>query len=244
MIGSFPSPGNAPLLLDISRAPHACRRVGPHLTFQVLHPYLPGMPSDAPVPPAEMGALLASVFAGDRGAARDLTERILLPVLDAAVSRLLLGPRRERFEKTDVIQEVFQHLYQDNWRWLRSYDATKGSLANYLWAVAKGWLRDHARRLPPPRPIEDMESEVSPDSGPERKAVLGQMIDRVHDELSTEEVALFQWVYLAGDSRAVVAERLEITQEAAHKRVQRLESKIRGIVSEGATGDLEAGESL
>ncbi len=110
--------------------------------------------------------------------------------------------------------------------------ASKGSLANYLWAIARGWLRDHARRLPPPLPIEDLENERSPDSGPERSAALGELMDRARKELVAEDVALFQWVYLAGVSRAVAAERLEIALEAVHKRVQRLEAKIRAIVSE------------
>jgi RNA polymerase sigma factor (sigma-70 family) len=186
---------------------------------------------------------MARVFVGDRAAARSFTERILLPILDAAVSRMLLGPRGQRFEKTDVIQEVFQHLYQDDWRWLRTYDAAKGSLANYIWAIARSWLRDHARRLPPPQPSEDLEREVSPDSGPERRAALGELMGRVHQGLTEEELALFQWIYLEGASHAVAAARLEITVDAGHKRVQRLEAKIRDLLSDGAPKETEKGRT-
>lgn len=189
------------------------------------------MGSHAPPSPDEMGDLLARVFAGDRRAARDLTEHVLLPLLDSAASRLLLGPRGQRFEKTDVIQEVFQHLYQDDWRRLRPYDAGKGSLAAYVWAIARSWVRDHARRLPPPRPVEDMETEISPDSGPERRAALGELISHLERDLTAEDLALFQWVYVEGASHTAAAARVGISVEAVHKRVQRLETKIRAIVS-------------
>jgi RNA polymerase sigma factor (sigma-70 family) len=190
-----------------------------------------------------MGALLASVFAGDRGAARDLTARILLPILDTAVSRTLLGSRGQRFEKTDVIQEVFHHLYHDDWRRLRSYDAEKGSFSSYIWAITRSWLRDHERRLPPPQPIESMEAEVSPDSGPEQRAALAELIGRLKDALTDDELALFQWIYLEGASHAVVAERLAVGVEAVHKRVQRQEAKIRALVSGQTSRETETGSA-
>lgn len=179
----------------------------------------------------EVGVILAGALAGDRRAEHALTERVLLPILDAAVSRRLIGPRGTRFEKTDVIQEVFHHLYQDGWRRLRAFDASKGSLASYVWGVVSGWLRDNSRRRPPPEPIEDLESERSPESGPEGKAALGELIGRLEQALSEEELALFQWVYLEGAPHEAVAGRLGTSVEATHKRVQRMEAKIRAVVS-------------
>lgn len=189
------------------------------------------MRSADPLTPEEIGSVLAEALDGDRSAERVLTESVLLPVLDAAVTRMLLGAWGARFEKTDVIQEIFQHLYQDGWRRLRSYDAAQGSLASYLWGVASGWIRDHARRRPPPEPIEDMESQRSPESGPEGKAALGELIERLEQALSLEELALFQWIYLEGISHATAAGRLGATVEAVHKRAQRMETKVRAVVS-------------
>lgn len=217
---------------------------GPPLDISgVFRVYSRQMPPHAPPSSAEISALLASVFTGDRRAARDLTERILLPILDTAASRTLLGARGQRFEKTDVIQEVFQHLYQDDWRRLRSYEADKGSFASYIWAITRNWLRDHERRLPPPQPIESMEAEVSPDSGPEQRAALAELIGRLKKELTDEELALFQWIYLEGASHALVAERLDVGVEAVHKRVQRQEAKIRALVSGQMPRETETGRA-
>ncbi len=184
-----------------------------------------------PLPAHDVSALVARAVAGDRGAARTLTERILLPVLDVAVTRMLLGPRGLRFEKNDVVQEVFHHLYEDGWRRLRLYDPARGSLTNFVWAVADGWLHDHSRRHPPPEPTEDPEKDLPPDSGPEGKAALGEILDRIGRDLTTEELAVFQWVHFEGVSHAVVAARLGLDLEAAHKRVQRTDAKIRAIAS-------------
>ncbi|MFO0589060.1 MAG: sigma-70 family RNA polymerase sigma factor [Polyangiaceae bacterium] len=181
--------------------------------------------------PEEASALLARTLAADARAARRLTEHVLLPVLDAAISRRLAVRRTHGFEKHDVIQEVFHHLYENDWARLRGFDPDRGSVASYVWAIAEKWLRDHSRRLPPPRAVDDFEGELSPDSGPERRAALGQLIDRIQDSLSDEEIALFQWVYLEGASHGDITARLDIKVEAVHKRVQRLEAKIRAIVS-------------
>lgn len=175
--------------------------------------------------------ILAGALAGDRRAEHALTERVLLPILDAAVSRRLIGSRGTRFEKTDVIQEVFHHLYQDGWRRLRAFDAGKGSLASYVWGVVSGWLRDHGRRLPPPEPTDELEIERSPESGPEAKAQLGELIARLKQALSDEDLALFQWAYLEGAPHEALAARLGVSLEATYKRVQRMEAKIRVVVS-------------
>lgn len=156
-------------------------------------------------------------------------------MLDAAVSRRLAVRRTHGFEKHDVIQEVFRHLYEDDWARLRGFDPERGSVASYVWAIAEKWLRDHSRRLPPPRAVDDFEGEISPDSGPERRAALGQLIDRIQTSLDDQEMALFQWVYLEGAPHGEVAARLDLKVEAVHKRVQRLEAKIRALVS--AEGD-------
>lgn len=190
---------------------------------------------------AQVNAMVAASLTGDRKAARELTERILLPVIDASVSRRLLKTDEPRFDKKDAIQAVFEHLYKDDWKALRSFDPNKGSLPNYVWAIADKWIRDHVRSLPPPRPVEDMDRDASPDSGPERRAELAELLDRLQRELTAEELALFQWLYVEEISHTDAAGRLGIAVEATHKRAQRLEAKVRAIVSGEAAKEPQKG---
>jgi DNA-directed RNA polymerase specialized sigma24 family protein len=66
----------------------------------------------------------------------------------------------------------------------------------------------------------------------------------LHERLTEEELALFQWIYLEGAPHGVAAERLGIGLDAAHKRVQRLEARIREIVSDPASSALQEGSLL
>lgn len=195
--------------------------------FPALPTGLPRMSSPADhIPP-----LLSRALAGDSRAANELAQRFILPILDVAVSKYLCGPRAYRWEKEDVIQEVFKHLYENRWDRLRPYDAQRGSLAAYLWTITGNWLRDHERKIPPPVPVEEPEEGLSPDSGPESKVELGQILDRIARELSPEDLALFQWLHLEDIPRTEVAVRLQIGRDTLDKRVQRLDARVRSIVS-------------
>jgi len=140
-------------------------------------------------------ALLRRALAGDRAAENRLAQRILMPAIDAAVSRYLFGETRRRFEKEDVAQEVLAHLYENRWEKLRGFDPAKGPLIAYVWAIVRHWIRDHSRRRPPPVPVEDPEAALLPDSGPENKAKLAQIMDRLMASLDEEQIVLFQWVH-------------------------------------------------
>lgn len=189
------------------------------------------MSLEGALPAGEAHDLLAKVLAGDRKAARVFTESILLPVLDVAVARMLHTRKDGRFEKDDVVQEIWGHFHEDDWRRLRSFDPARGSLVNYIWAIARAWVRDHSRRMPPPEPAEDPEKDLPPDSGPESKVELAEILDRIQEALTDEEMALFQGVYFEHVKSEELARRLGIKLEAFHKRVQRMEAKVRAVLS-------------
>ncbi len=195
-------------------------------------PVSPPEPPEPPEPPTDpVFKLVRDAIEGNRAAEIRLTRQLLLPMLDAAVSKHLFGNAQRRYDKEDVVQEIFEHLYYQRWARLDPYDPAKGTLSNYVWSVAKHWIRDHGRKLPPPEPVEDPEKDLTPDSGPEGKAQDAQALERVLEILNKREILLFRWVYLEGVERHDVAERLQISIGAAYKLIQRMEKKIKANLS-------------
>lgn len=154
-----------------------------------------------------------------------------MPAIDAAVSRYLFGSGRQRFDKEDVAQEVLAHLYENQWEKLRHFDSARGSLTTYVWGVVRNWIRDHSRRELPPVPVENPEDGIQPDSGPEGKAQLAQIMERLMASMDEEQVLLFQWVHFQGLEREEIAKRLQISMDAAYKRIQRMEAHVKAALS-------------
>lgn len=187
-------------------------------------------------------ALVRATLAGDQRAATLLIRRLLLPILDAAISKYLFGNAKRHFDKEDTIQEVFLHLYDNNWARLRPYDPQKGPLANYVRTVAKNWIHDHGRRLPPPDPVDDPDKNLAPDSSPESKAQKTQAMERVMTALDEDELLLFRWVHLEDLDVNDISARLEISKEATRKRIQRIDTKVKSALSTmGATPPMVEG---
>lgn len=176
-------------------------------------------------------ALLRDALAGDRASEIRLIRELLVPLLDAAVSKHLFGNTKRRFDKEDVVQEVLAHLCENRWERLRPYDPARGALSTYVWAVTRHWIRDHGRRRAPPDPIEDPERELPPDSGPEGDAQQAEMLRRVLDALDEDKLLLFRWTYLEPLERPEIARRLQISMEALYRRIQRLEALVKSILS-------------
>jgi RNA polymerase sigma factor (sigma-70 family) len=181
--------------------------------------------------PDDTPALVHATLAGDQRAATLLVRRLLLPILDAAVSKYLSANAKRHFDKEDTIQEVFLHLYADNWARLKPYDPKKGTLANYVRKVAKNWIHDHGRRLPPPEPMDDTDKNLAPDSSPESKTQKIQSMERVMAALDDEELLLFRWVHLEDLAVNDIAARLEISVDATYKRIQRTDAKVKAVLS-------------
>lgn len=187
----------------------------------------PKLPPD----PVETSALVRSTFAGDPVAEKQLIRRLLLPILDAAVSKYLVGNAKRHYDKEDIIQEVFMHLYERQWNRLRTYDPKKGTLVNYVGTIAKNWIHDHGRKLPPPVPTEEMDQNLAPESSPESKTQRNETIERVIAALEEDELLLFRWVHLEGIEPRDVAARFEISIEATYKRIRRTDEKVKAVLS-------------
>jgi RNA polymerase sigma factor (sigma-70 family) len=185
----------------------------------------------SPIAPPRTLALLHAALAGDPQAERQLIRRLLLPILDAAVSKYLFGNAKRHYDKEDIIHEVFMHLYEQGWARLRTYDPKKGTLVNYVRTVAKNWIIDHSRKLPPPEPVDDTDKNLAPDSSPESKAQTRQTMERVLEALDEEDLLLFRWVHLEGVEARDIADRLEISIDATYKRIQRLDAKVKAVLS-------------
>jgi RNA polymerase sigma factor (sigma-70 family) len=96
------------------------------------------MPSRFDVDPVVDQRLVADVLLGDGRASRRLADRTG-PVIRAAASRV---PRDIR---EDVIQDVWVHLSDKNWRVLQKWDG-RGPLAHYIFVVARHHTMDRLRR--------------------------------------------------------------------------------------------------
>lgn len=181
--------------------------------------------------PDPVYAVFQRAIGGDRAASNRLAQQILMPAIDAAVSRYLSGNGRQRFEKEDVAQEVLAHLYENQWEKLRYFDAARGSLIAYVWVVVRNWIRDHSRRLPPPMPVENLEESIQPDSSPEGKAQLAEIIEWLMASFDEEQLLLFRWVHFEGLEREDIASRLQISRDAAYKRIQRMDAHVKAALS-------------
>lgn len=195
-------------------------------------PVILGVISTAPSISSTFGLdLLRGTLAGDPHATRDLVRTVLVPVAEATICREALRVRRARIDVEDALQEVLQHLCEDGWARLRAFDPQRGSLAGYISRVARNFTIDLLRRRPPPEPVEDVEADAPPDSGPESKVHLGQQLDRLAAAFGDEDLLLIRWLWFEGLERTEIAGRLGISVQALYKRSQRLEAKVRGVLS-------------
>lgn len=184
------------------------------------------------MPENPMLGVLERALAGDPAAERRLSEMLLLPTIEAAVSKYLFGRAKRFFEKEDLVHEIFAHLCGNGWEKLRLYDAKRGTLEAFVFEVSRSWIRDHSRRIPPPTPEADVDEHAVPDSGPEAALRLSRAVAAVLATLDADEVLLFRWVYLENVERADIASRLQLSMEATYKRIQRMEAKVKKALSQ------------
>lgn len=187
--------------------------------------------------------LVQGTLAGDPRATRELLRTVLIPVAEAAVCREALRVRRARLDVEDALQEVLHHLCEDGWARLRGFDPERGSLAGYVSRIARNYTIDLLRRRPPPEPVEDVELDATPDSGPEGKVALGEQLDRLAATFGDEDLLLIRWLWFEGLDRADIAARLGVSVQALYKRAQRLEAKVRDVLSNEDLEDRKTDEA-
>lgn len=200
------------------------------------------MPSTVPSAPSSTFGLdlLRGTLDGDARATRDLVRTVLIPLAEAGICQEGLRLRRARVDVEDALQEVLEHLHENGWARLRAFDPARGTLAGYVSRIARNLTIDILRRRPPPEPVEDVDlvaSDAAPDSGPENKVRLGEQLDRLAAALDEDDLLLVRWLWFEGLDRGEIAARLGVSSAALYKRSQRLEAKVRGLLSNDASED-------
>jgi RNA polymerase sigma-70 factor (ECF subfamily) len=103
----------------------------------------------------DRGAPLAELLAGERRAWENFVRRYAALIV-AAVRGVAAGSG----DIEDLTQEVFVRLCKDDFRLLRSYDATRAALSTWITIVARSTARDALRRRRPDSVPIDLVPEV------------------------------------------------------------------------------------
>lgn len=141
---------------------------------------------------------LDGLLRGDSGAWEAFVRRYAGLVVAA-----VRGIARETAEVEDLTQEVFLRLCKDDFRLLRSYDASRAGLSTWLTIVARSTARDAMRRhrpisvpietVPEGRlaidPVEPIHKLKLPEAllSPRQREILTMLYDR---EMEVSEIAL------------------------------------------------------
>ena len=141
---------------------------------------------------------LDGLLRGDNGAWGAFVRRYAGLVVAA-----VRGVAREAAEVEDLTQEVFLRLCKDDFRLLRSYDASRAGLSTWLTIVARSTARDAMRRhrpmsmpietVPEGRlaidPVEPIRKLKLPEAllSPRQREILTMLYDR---EMEVSEIAL------------------------------------------------------
>ena len=146
--------------------------------------------------------LIERVADGDRRAFDELHRRYVRPVLGLAIRRL-----GDRGRAEDASQEAFVAI----WRSARTYDPSRGSGAQWLYAVARNAITDGQRRTP--APVAELEDGPGSDPDPSDQAEASWTTWRVHralEVLPEHERPVIELAYWSGLSQSEVAETLGI----------------------------------
>lgn len=171
--------------------------------------------------------LIARVAAGDHDAFGSLYKRYARPVLGLALRRL-----GDRGRAEDAVQEAFASI----WRSAGSYRRERGTVAPWLYTIARNAIADRgrARNEPPAEPGD----AVSDEPGPADEAEHSWVSYRVHVALETlpeSERTVLELAYWSGLSQSEIAEFLHVPLGTVKTRTR---SGLRRL-SEELEGQLE-----
>lgn len=200
--------------------------------------------------PASMNGLtLPEVHRGLDGDAvllRRLVEE-LMPVVQSRAARALhrYRPRTRdvQQELSDLVQETFSSLFENDGYVLRRWDPERGlSLRNFVGLVSErtvgGILRSGKRTPWPDEPTDPVDLEHSdfgtsdPSPRIESRAQLETLLDRLQQVLSPRALELFQRLYVLQEDVRTVAERTGMTEQAVYAAKARLERTARKLAQE------------
>lgn len=171
---------------------------------------------------SEGDADLAALLDGEKAAWDRFVARHAA-VIFAAVRRRLV-PAGRTADAEDVVQDVFVKLCQNDFRLLRSYDASRAKITTWLTVVANSAAIDHLRRLR--RRTEDIEAQP--------EAVLA--VDPVEPErvkipdglLSPRQALVLELLYRRDMTPAEAAEVIGIDPQTVRSMHHKALVKLRG----------------
>ncbi|HEU0217164.1 MAG TPA: sigma-70 family RNA polymerase sigma factor [Stellaceae bacterium] len=145
----------------------------------------------------DWGDSLATLLAGDKRSWDNFVRRYAALIVAA-----VRGVASHSGEVEDLTQEVFVRLCKDQFRLLRTYDATRASLSTWITIVARSTARDALRRRRPDSvpievvpevalkidPVEPVPKLKVPEAllSPRQREILGMLYDR---EMDVAEIA-------------------------------------------------------
>ncbi|MFK8015075.1 MAG: RNA polymerase sigma factor [Gammaproteobacteria bacterium] len=181
---------------------------------------------------------LEQIFAGNDAAIGKFV-RTVTPVIQARVARCLLKgtPRDIRRDVEDHCQDVFAHLFADNAKVLRGFDAERGlSLRNFVGLVAERRVISSLRssKTNPWRESTTLDDEpmlICGSGSPERQATgqsaLGALFDLLQAKLSPLAWRLFQLLYVHELSVSEVESETGLSTDAIYAWRSRLRKAAR-----------------
>ena len=181
---------------------------------------------------------LASLIRGDKAPWDAFARRYAGLILSAVRSQA-----RDGADIDDLVQEVFLRLCKDNFRLLKTYDATRAGLSTWLTIVARSTARDVLRRRQP----QTMPYEAAPESALAVSPPMHEHVKLPDELLSPRQKLVLTMLYERDMDVTDVAKSLGVDPQTVrsthHKAMLKLRSHFAIDDSGMATKDNPAGKS-
>ena len=203
-----------------------------------------------PVPAAGRGEvdpiLLHQALEGGSESVQRLVER-LQPTIQAEVALVVLGrsstgPKTVRLEVEDLVQDVWETLFRDNWRVLRHYQPDRGaSLKTFVGLVSRRVAIDalrSGRRNPwreQPSPPQHLETNaplpVSLEQRVQDRNLLEHVYGQLEIELGAKGRSALESLFAEGLSIEEASERTGMTKSALYTWRKRITQRARSLLA-------------
>ena len=175
--------------------------------------------------------MLAGCIAGDAVAWRAFV-RATAGLLHAAVRRA--AERHGLVEIDDLVQDVYVRLLREECRLLRTFDASRASLATWLTLISRTVVHERAKRgagRPTPQPLHDESMSSARHTERDRHERRGDLPDLPWAALSRQQQEVLQLLFQENLSVEQAAARLGVdpqtVRSAKHKALTRLRDEMR-----------------
>jgi RNA polymerase sigma factor (sigma-70 family) len=178
---------------------------------------------------------------GDRAAQRALSER-LLPIIRVAVARRLFtfarAQRRDPAgERDDLVHGVLLRLFENDWRTLRAFDPSRGSLDSYVAIIADRHVlsvfrtKAHDPYADVPMDDEAIGARLPPEQGAEARiwarSELHDLLDFLGRRLDERGMMLFHMLEVDALPVPEICSRSNMSRDALYQWRARLRKLVR-----------------